>query len=107
MQILDVVPETRILSLLLTLQCNAQCMHCGTHSSPRVKGRLDPQIARRLIREARDLGYQLVAFTGGEATLYGPELLELIRLTTDLGMPARLVTNAVWATSASRALEMT
>jgi pyruvate-formate lyase-activating enzyme len=107
MNILDPLPETRILSLLLTLQCNAECLHCGTNSNPRVKGRLDAAIARKLILEAHTLEYHLVAFTGGEATLYGPELFELIKLASDLGMPTRLVTNARWATSLARASEMT
>jgi hypothetical protein len=107
MNILDPLPETRILSLLLTLQCNAECMHCGTNSSPRVKSRLDAAIARRLIHEAHALDYHLVAFTGGEATLYGPELFDLIKLSSDLGMATRLVTNAVWGTSTTRASEMT
>jgi organic radical activating enzyme len=105
MQILDPIPDTRILSLLLTLQCTAECKHCGTQSSPRVKSRLNAEVARSLIRQAKVLDYHLIAFTGGEAMLYGPELFELIQLASTLGMPTRLVTNAFWASSRERAAE--
>jgi hypothetical protein len=103
MRILDPLPNPKILSILLTLQCTAQCTHCGTLSSPRVRGRLDKQIARRLIQEAKDLSYDSVVFTGGEATLYGEELYELIEFATALSLPTRIVTNAHWAKNFDRA----
>lgn len=106
MRILDPVPNPKILSLLLTLQCTAECKHCGTLSSPRSKGRLDAGTARRLISEAGDLSYDSVVFTAGEPTLYGNDLYELIALARSLGLPTRMVTNAHWATTSVRALTM-
>lgn len=103
MKILDPIPESRILSLLLTLQCTAECANCGTSSSPRVKVRLEEDRARALIEEAALEGYNLVAFTGGEPMLYGRRLFNLISLAKSRGLSTRLVSNAFWAISPQRA----
>lgn len=103
MNILDPLPDPKVLSLLLTLQCTAECRHCGTMSGPRVKGRLHADIARRLIREAGNLSYDSVVFTGGEPTLYGVELYDLIEFASSLSLPTRIVTNAHWAKNRERA----
>jgi hypothetical protein len=57
------------------------------------------------IREAKELGFESVIFSGGEATLRWPDLQVGIAKATQLGMPTRLVTNAHWATSLTRARE--
>jgi organic radical activating enzyme len=103
MDILDPIPDTRVLSLLLTLQCNAECLHCGTNSSPRVKSRLPEATAARLIDEASRADYQVVAFTGGEPLLYGPPLFELVRRAAGHGLTTRVVSNAYWARTAESA----
>jgi hypothetical protein len=103
MNILDPLPNPKILSILLTLQCTAECQHCGTLSGPRVRGRLHSDIARRLIREAKDLSYDSVVFTGGEPTLYGDELYALIEFANSISLPTRIVTNAHWAKDRDRA----
>jgi hypothetical protein len=102
-RILDPLPNPKILSLLLTLQCTAECRHCGTLSGPRVKSRLRRDIAERLITEAGELAYDSVVFTGGEPTLYGPDLYGLIELANKLSLPTRVVTNAHWAKDRDRA----
>ncbi len=99
MRILDPLPNDKILSLLLTLQCTAECAHCGTSSGPKVKGRLPLQKALQAIDQAVGNGYKLVVFTGGEPLLYGRELLELIANATEKGLSTRVVTNAFWATT--------
>lgn len=101
--VLDPLPQRRILSLLLTLRCTAECGECGTHSSPRVRTRLPEDEAERLIDEAAADSYHLVAFTGGEPMLYGAGLRRLIRRVTDHGMPSRMVSNAFWARSPDKA----
>jgi len=103
MDILDPLPEARVLSLLLTLQCNAECLHCGTNSSPRVKSRLPEATAARLIDEAAEAEYQVVAFTGGEPLLYGQSLFELIRRAAGRELATRVVSNAYWARTADSA----
>lgn len=106
MQILDPISNPKVLSLLLTLQCTAQCLHCGTMSSPRAKGKLPLEIAQRLIHEAKVLDFDSVVFTGGEPTLYGEGLFELISLASEFDLPTRIVTNAHWALSSERADQM-
>jgi len=59
---------------------------------------------RRVIAEAHSLGFELVVFTGGEATL-APDLLEDgLRLARLLGLRTRLVTNGHWAQSTEVAI---
>lgn len=97
MKILDPLPNDRILSLLLTLRCTAECTHCGTSSSPRVHSRLPAAQARVLIDDAANAGYRLVVFTGGEPMLYGVDLYELIAHAQCHGQSTRVVTNGFWA----------
>ncbi|MEV4254265.1 radical SAM protein [Spirillospora sp. NPDC049652] len=93
----------RVLSLMPTWQCTAACDACGTHSSPAVRTRLSAADMKAAIRQAAEAGYELVAFTGGEATLAGRVLLELIELSKSLGLATRLVTNGHWARGPDRA----
>jgi Radical SAM superfamily/4Fe-4S single cluster domain len=104
--ILDPLPNDRILSLLLTLQCNAQCEHCGTMSGPKVKTRLELEDAQSAIDQAAGSGYKMVVFTGGEPLMYGKGLFTLIEQATALGLPTRVVTNAFWASPLQAARTM-
>jgi hypothetical protein len=90
-------PKT--LSIMPTFTCSAACTHCGTLSSPQDKTNLSHEHVLDGIREAYELGFEVVVFTGGEATLRRRELLEAISYATSLGLPTRLVTNAYWARS--------
>ncbi len=49
------------------------------------------------IDEAFKLQYKAIVFTGGEATLAGPNLLKGITRASSYGLAVRLVTNAHWA----------
>lgn len=94
----------KTLSIILTYKCTAACANCGTFSTPRVKETgLSYEAAAAAIRGARALGFVNVVFTGGEATLRSLSLLRLIRLAGQMGLPTRLVSNAHWASSPSRA----
>lgn len=101
--ILGPLPQQRILALLLTLRCTAECGECGTQSSPRVRTRLAEDEAARLIDEAAVNNYSAVVFTGGEPMLYGIGLQRLIQRTTDHAMPSRMVSNAFWARTPEKA----
>ncbi|OIJ20897.1 radical SAM protein [Anaerobacillus alkalidiazotrophicus] len=96
---LSPIPVKKILSILLTYQCNAQCENCGTLSSPNNKVRLTLEDVHLAINQAANLDYQLIVFTGGEATLYKKELISGIKKANECGLPVRLVTNAHWAKS--------
>lgn len=103
MKILDPLPSDRVLSLLLTLQCTAECSYCGTNSSPRVKSKLAYEDALNIIEQASENNYKLVVFTGGEPLLYGNKLFDLIAYSKKLGLLTRVVTNAYWANSLNSA----
>lgn len=87
----------RTLSLLPTRRCNASCRNCGSFSGPSARDTLDIAYMRKVITEARSLGFGLVVFTGGEATLVPDLLDDGLRLARSLGLRTRLVTNGHWA----------
>lgn len=104
----DTIYSPKILSLMPTWQCTAACTDCGTFSHPRNKIRLSFSDMISAIDGARDAGFELVVFTGGEATLRGRELLDAIRHAKKMGLATRLVTNAWWAkTTQSASARMT
>jgi hypothetical protein len=90
-------PE-KLLCLMLTFQCTAECSHCGTMSSPREDTWLPIEHALSAIDEAARLDYTGVVLTGGESTLAAEGLLQAITRAASLALPVRLVTNAHWAT---------
>lgn len=98
--------QPNVLSLMPTWQCPAACDDCGTFSHPRNTVRLPFADVVAAIHKAADSGFQIVVFTGGEATLRWPELLEWIRLAQSVGLGSRLVTNAWWAKGPKVAGEM-
>lgn len=89
----------KLLSVMPTFTCPAACANCGTLSSPRERTILPRERILETIREAKDLGFALVVFTGGETTLRWNDTLDGIALASHLGMLTRIVTNAHWAHS--------
>ena len=87
----------KILCLMPTFQCTAECQHCGTVSSPRNDTWLSEQYALSAIDQAAALGYTGVVLTGGEPTLAPDTLLQAMRRSAFWSLPVRLVTNAHWA----------
>lgn len=94
-----IVTGTKTLSVMLTYTCPAACANCGTLSSPAERTNLHREHVMQTIRDAKDLGFGLVVFTGGETTLRWNDTLDGIRLASSLGMLTRIVTNAHWAHS--------
>jgi hypothetical protein len=90
--------QARTLSIMPTFRCTAACGSCGTLSHPREGTRLDLDQIYAALDQAAALGYKLVAFTGGEATLVQDDLVRAIERAHGLGLAVRLVTNAWWAT---------
>lgn len=99
----SIIKRRKTLSVMLTFACPAQCENCGTISSPRDRHNLSLNCVLRGIDEARQLDFENVVFTGGEATLRWDDLLTAIRYANDAGLPTRLVTNAHWAESVDKA----
>src|SRR5215217_1332142 len=97
MKIFDPLSKGRILSVMPTFQCTASCAHCGTLSSPQEKTRLPLEQILSSIDQAAESGYEVVVFTGGEATLAGKNLLRMIERVAAHELVSRVVTNAHWA----------
>lgn len=93
----------KTLSIMPTFTCTAACTNCGTLSSPQERTNLALPAILDAITEAKQLGFKVVVFTGGETTLRWRDLLAAIRHATDLALWTRIVTNAHWATSLARA----
>jgi hypothetical protein len=83
--------------------CNARCEHCISLSGPQNKQRMDPYMAKRVIREAASLGLAHMEFTGGEPTLFLDELEDIMREGKHLGMTTGMTTNSSWARTPERA----
>lgn len=69
-------------SILLTERCNHYCLMCSQPPKTAVDDHLLAQafeLIRLLPRDTAEIG-----FTGGEPTLYGEDLIELLRLTRNL-----------------------
>jgi len=71
------VSKPDFLWLELTSKCNLRCLHCYAGAGRGSKNdKLSTDDYKRIIREASDLGWKSIQFTGGEATLC-PDLMEL------------------------------
>lgn len=81
----------RIAVVELTNRCNLSCQHClsGRHGGSRV---LSLGILRKVLDDAKALGFNSLSFTGGDPTLH-PKFREVIRMTANAGYRFRLVTN--------------
>lgn len=66
-----VAPIPRLLMLEVTNACNLKCTMCQNTNMKRSKGFMSPELGKKAIREAADLGVREVAlFTTGEPLLY-------------------------------------
>ena len=97
------MPKERYIELDVTYKCSSQCQHCIFGSSPRKGGLMTVEDARTYLAETKALGLtgRDVIVTGGEALLFYPRILDIIRAAADLGMaPIRCVqSNGSWCTS--------
>jgi organic radical activating enzyme len=93
----------KMLCLMPTFQCTAECSQRGTVNSPRDQTWLPLDSMLSAIDQAAQLGYRRVIFTGGEPTLAGDTLLAAMRHAARKGLPIRMVTNAHWAVDDSAA----
>ncbi len=77
----------------LTNRCNLHCQHCpsGRHGGG---NDLELSTLERLLEQARENGFNQLAFTGGDPTIH-PAFDEVLRLTHDAGYQFGLVTNGV------------
>lgn len=83
----------RMLYFACTDGCNLRCPYCYVSSTKKLNGELETAEAKALIDDARDLGAQVVAFTGGEPLLRR-DLFELAAYASGLGLRCNIITNA-------------
>ncbi len=78
----------------VTLQCNAQCLHCYSSSGPGVRHprELSTAQAHRVIDQLADAGLLILAFSGGEP-LTRPDIYELMRHAADRELVVNIASN--------------
>ena len=100
--------QPRVLSILTTRRCTAQCDHCCVGASPRATGAIPIERIHGLIDEARRIpSMERIVFTGGECFLLGADLVALVAHAHSLGFETRAITNGYWAVNAKAACERT
>jgi MoaA/NifB/PqqE/SkfB family radical SAM enzyme len=88
-----VKPAFETLVIMVTSRCNSRCVMCKLwreHSG----GELPPGIWERVIREARDMGFTGVHFTGGEPLLY-KGIYELASYSSGTGITPAFTSNGL------------
>ncbi len=83
----------RILAWETTSSCNLNCLHCRASATSEPKqGELTTDEGRALLRELGSAGTKLVILSGGES-LMRPDVFDLARFGTGLGMRMTLASN--------------
>ncbi len=86
-------PLLQELDLHLTSRCNLACGFCSIDANaPGARGRLPLSRLQMLLDEAVTMGLQELHLTGGEPTL-SPQLEDIVRHASGLGVRTRLITN--------------
>ena len=80
----------KILSFIITNLCNMNCAFCLRGKD---KASIDLKLMKRILEEAKTLGYDTIALTGGEAFMH-PKFKELIDLIVKEGFDFTIVSNA-------------
>jgi MoaA/NifB/PqqE/SkfB family radical SAM enzyme len=94
------------LHILLTVQCTRECEHCFVWGSPRQRGTLSVDQIRQILNQASEADIEWIYFEGGEPFIYYDVLVEGVRLAAEMGFSVGIVSNAYWAVSVARALEV-
>jgi len=84
------------ISILLTLRCNARCVHCDIWKNRGQEDALTADEWKRLLLDLRNwLGPVHVFLTGGEALLR-PYATDLVAYASRIGLFVELLTNGYW-----------
>lgn len=75
----------RNMLLEVTNACNHSCIFCANSKSDRIRGYIDPELAKRILRDAYVLGTRDVGFYATGEPLMNPRLEEYIKYAKDLG----------------------
>lgn len=97
------------IGLLMTYRCQVACPHCVIGAGPARKEAMQLAEMRSWIEQAaayRDGLIKAVCFTGGEPFYDVNTLASAIAMATSCGMLPTVVTNAFWAETPERAIEV-
>ncbi|UCD03108.1 MAG: radical SAM protein [Candidatus Aenigmatarchaeota archaeon] len=78
--------------LNLTYACNNRCRWCYVSPADFKKDMMKPEDAKRYLKVCKSMKISDIGFIGGEPTMH-PDLFELIRFTSHLGLKVSLYTN--------------
>ncbi|MBR1693970.1 MAG: putative heme d1 biosynthesis radical SAM protein NirJ2, partial [Selenomonas sp.] len=91
----------KIVSWNTTNNCNMYCAHCYRDAGCKAEDELSTEEAKKLLREIAKAGFKIMIFSGGEP-LTRPDIVELVKYASDLGLFPVFGTNGTLIT-----LEMT
>lgn len=86
-------------------RCNISCGHCVAADPGLQREKMDLDMARSIIRQAKSAEVGGISFTAGEPFIYFDDMLALIGLCSALGIYSRVVTNCSWADNDDKTLE--
>lgn len=74
-----------IVSWNVTNACNMYCAHCYRDAGCKAEDEISTADAKKLLTEIKRAGFQIMIFSGGEP-LMRPDILELVKFASDLGL---------------------
>lgn len=92
------------IALAITFQCNIECEHCVTKSSPSVKEHIPLDDILQIIDElAKIPKVSRLGLTGGEPFLRFHDMKTIVPYASSRGLEVSIITNSYWATSFEKA----
>jgi AdoMet-dependent heme synthase len=92
-------PNTpQIVSYAVTKACNLRCLHCHVSAQEALSDELSLTEAKQVLEEMRELGTEILLFSGGEPLLRKDFVLALTEYCVDLGVIPAMLTNGVLLT---------
>ena len=89
--------KKRLLGIMLTNRCNANCAMCGLSCSPKLNGVIDETLMIEAINQAKEAEmFKQISFTGGEAFLYPELLIKGSNYAKKLGFKTSVASNGFW-----------
>ena len=86
-----------IISWNTTNACNMFCKHCYREAGCKAEEELNTQEAKTLLNQIAKAGFKIMIFSGGEP-LMRPDILELVKHATSLGLRSVFGTNGTLIT---------
>jgi hypothetical protein len=103
----DAVWRPTVMCIEITQQCNAECNHCASNSTPATKIRLSPEKVVEIVEQAARQGVRFLGITGGEPFLERKTMLAAIAAATANDIRFDYInSNCFWAKTESAAVDI-